>query len=68
MVILGNLGKIMTSKQNLFNRTWVGWVELWLKGVGMDYIMIKFLIKAGQRYFGFKTEDKMIKWIFSPNK
>lgn len=65
MVILGNLGKIMTSKWNACHRQNWGRV-VW--GVAMAYIMMRFLIKTVHKHFGFKTENTMIRKIFSPNK
>lgn len=53
---------------HVIDRTGAEWFGVWLKGVGMAYIMMRFLIKTVHKHFGFKTEDTMIRKIFSPNK
>lgn len=46
---------------HFIDRTGAEWFGVWLKGVGMSYIMMKFLIKTVQKHFVFKTENTMIR-------
>lgn len=52
---------------HFIDRTGAEWFGVWLKGVGMAYIMMTFLIKTVHKHFGFKTENTMIRSFLQIN-